>query len=363
MNCVAEEQFVEMLDRGGLDEARAEERAHLEACGACRQTWATLAAAGEVLSGARSRSGKGWRTVPLVAAAAMLLGVLAVVVVRSAPLLRPSDEVPRETLSPEDAVKLFVDGSQEQSAWARERLLEGGRSVIATLVRARPGYRGRARFAALQDLIYRLKAATWGEEVEPEFLAILRKLDEMKLDLSLQQSRLQDVLSAVREISGLNIVGDPTLAVDVGAQRLDLDAKGETLRYVLDLICTVTGLDYDVRYGVLWIGGPEQLWPAQGLARLENAWVGQDLNLQDKETAGKLRAIRITVDMQNAPLSALVDYLREISGLTLTLQPPAGDAALSIKAQDVRFRHVLEMITLPFGLDARIENGSVLIGK
>src|SRR6185295_3434335 len=86
MSCLAEERFVELLDQGGLDATKPEEQAHLERCESCRDSWATIAAAGEVLVEARPRSAsRESRLIPMIAAAAMLLTIIGVVALKKIP--------------------------------------------------------------------------------------------------------------------------------------------------------------------------------------------------------------------------------------------------------------------------------------
>ena len=57
MNCLADERFIEILDRGGLDATRPDERVHLESCDGCRDSWASVAAAADVLAESRPKAG------------------------------------------------------------------------------------------------------------------------------------------------------------------------------------------------------------------------------------------------------------------------------------------------------------------
>src|SRR5438477_8446801 len=133
MNCLAEERFIDLLDRGGLEAAGIDEEAHLQSCEACRDAWATITAAGEILAEARPRAtGRAMRWIPLAAAAATLLIIIAVIAVRATPK--------------RDPVALFVDGTPEEMAGARAEILMLGRKAIPGLVAARPRLRGSARF-------------------------------------------------------------------------------------------------------------------------------------------------------------------------------------------------------------------------
>ena len=53
---------------------------------------------------------------------------------------------------------------------------------------------------------------------------------------------------------------------------------------------------------------------------LDDLPIGEDqLRPEDQEIVEKLKSIRITIDMQNAGLNAVVDYIREISGLNFVI--------------------------------------------
>jgi hypothetical protein len=61
----------------------------------------------------------------------------------------------------------------------------------------------------------------------------------------------------MRDFSTLNLVRDPT--VDGGTIDL-LSVKDTTIRSVLEILCAVRDLDFDVRYGVVFISTPLRLW-------------------------------------------------------------------------------------------------------
>lgn len=121
----------------------------------------------------------------------------------------------------------------------------------------------------------------------------------------------------------------------------------------------------------------------------------------------KLRDVRITIEMKNAPVSAILDYLREVSELDLWIDPafdankatqtlalrdtPLKDVLRvvcarsgadfdldftelrmvfegklpreprTVKIKDRTLGETLELLTLPHGLDVRIEDGQVTI--
>ena len=123
MNCLAEERFVELLDRGGLRAGRPEERQHLDACETCRESWASVAAAAEVLVEARPQSvSRLGRIIPLVSAAALLLTIIGVILFRQtcSPVTKPA----------QDPLKAFVEGTPEEMKDARAALLKMGRKSL-----------------------------------------------------------------------------------------------------------------------------------------------------------------------------------------------------------------------------------------
>jgi len=71
--------------------------------------------------------------------------------------------------------------------------------------------------------------------------------------------------------------------------------------------------------------------------------------------------MRITIDINNSPLSAIAAYMTEISGLPIRPEEPIELRLITAKVQDVPMIHMLELVTLPFGWDVRLEGGKVVI--
>ena len=351
MSCLAEDRFVELLDQGGLDATNPDEQAHLEACDACREAWATVAAAGEVLAEARPRStGRAGRWIPLAAAAAMLLAIFGAIATM---------KTPSPVTTPEkDPLVLFLEGSTgEEVKKGREALLQSGRKALPGLAAVRPRFKGNSRYDAIQSLMWDIRIA--GAKQDPDQAAIVQKLDTMRIDLSFENTRVEDILAFIRDFSGLNLVLDPTL--DAGEVE-KYAMKNNSLRECLEVLCAVKDLDFDLKYGVVLVSKPMRLWstdPKIGLPDA-NAWTKQDLNAVDLALADKIRLMRVTVDMQNAPPTSIASYLSAIGEMATGLKS-ISDGPISIKASDLRLSHFLEVLTLTRGWDVRIENGAVVI--
>lgn len=77
----------------------------------------------------------------------------------------------------------------------------------------------------------------------------------------------------------------------------------------------------------------------------------------------KLRKARVTVDMQNAPPTAVLDYFREIGELNLVLDPGFGGEPIDVTLTlaDVPFRKALEGLCARAGLDFDFRCGVLLL--
>jgi len=349
MSCLAEERFVELLDRGGLDAASPEEGAHLRDCQACRESWGTVAAAGEVLAQTATRgAGRLVRAIPLVAAA-MLLATIAVIVIRHAPS--------SATTPMKDPLTLFLEGSPDQAKSARESLLKSGRNALPGLVAARPRLRTSLRFREIQDLIWTLKIG--GAQGTPDE-AVIRKMENLKLDLAFENAGVSDILAYLRGLSDINYVVDPTL--DPGLVET-LQGKNQTLRSALETLCLVKDLDFDFRYGVVFLSRPMRLWstePGVGLPE-SNVWRTQALDPAGREVASRLPKNPITLDIQNSPMSAVAQYISTLSGVSIQLPEALGETLITLKVANIYLAHLIELLTLPRGWDSRIEGRSLVI--
>ena len=96
----------------------------------------------------------------------------------------------------------------------------------------------------------------------------------------------------------------------------------------------------------------------KGLAALD-----ESINDEDKTIVDTLHSIRITIDMQNAPLTAIVDYIREISGLNIHISGIDNPDAemISFKVQDIVLDGALRLMLQPRNKAYMVRDGVVLI--
>ena len=74
--------------------------------------------------------------------------------------------------------------------------------------------------------------------------------------------------------------------------------------------------------------------------------------------------MHVTLDMQGSPLSEACEYLQVVSGIRISLAKAPrglGERQIDLKAADISMSAMLRLLTLPRGLDARIESGTVVI--
>ncbi len=98
----------------------------------------------------------------------------------------------------------------------------------------------------------------------------------------------------------------------------------------------------------------------KGIAEFEEQFSDEDKSIQDK-----LKSIKITIDMQNAPLTAVIDYIREISGLNFVIDNKAienpDQEMISIRVADIVLDGVLRLMLQPKQKVHVVQGGVVLI--
>jgi len=84
---------------------------------------------------------------------------------------------------------------------------------------------------------------------------------------------------------------------------------------------------------------------------------------QDRSMTRRLEAVKVTLDFQNAPLSAVLDYLRDAGGLDFVLhQSLAADARVTLRLKDVSLRTALKLALKGCGASAVERGGVIVIG-
>ncbi len=159
------------------------------------------------------------------------------------------------------------------------------------------------------------------------------------------------------------------LRSDVADERAQAAAALFTLGRGVSGLLHEGARDKDADFAAQCRGIAEKLRPRERTAALgvAQAWRKQALAGVDKDVADKLVAIRMTLDMQNAPLPDVIAYIRDVSGLNYVIDtktlPAPDEVVVTLKLTDLPLAQLLEAITLPRGLDARIESGVIVISR
>ncbi|HXX93723.1 MAG TPA: hypothetical protein VEN81_08815, partial [Planctomycetota bacterium] len=152
---------------------------------------------------------------------------------------------------PSDAVRRFVYGTGAEHERAREEVAALGSRAIPLLLELRPRV---LRPEALDALVFRIKVDSAGEKGRPFF----EKLTKARITVDMQNAPPTAILDYFREMLGFNLVLDPGL--DRELPELSLTLADAPFRTVLETLTSRTGLDYDVRSGVLFLAEPKRLW-------------------------------------------------------------------------------------------------------
>ncbi len=109
----------------------------------------------------------------------------------------------------------------------------------------------------------------------------------------------------------------------------------------------------------IWIEEISKRKP-KGIADIE-----EEIAPEDQDILNKLKSIRITIDMQNAPLTAVVDYIREISGLNIVIDtkaiPSPAEEMISIKVSDIVLEGALRLMLTPKQKAHMVQGGVVIV--
>lgn len=81
-----------------------------------------------------------------------------------------------------------------------------------------------------------------------------------------------------------------------------------------------------------------------------------------KELRAKLRSIRVDVDFSSFSVSRLADYLRDVAGINIVVDPQADEIkTLSMKAKGVTIHSILNLLLKPHRIGFTVEDGVLKI--
>jgi hypothetical protein len=101
------------------------------------------------------------------------------------------------------------------------------------------------------------------------------------------------------------------------------------------------------------------------VAALGSAVSGQDeSDVRKRDAINKLNGMKISVDFSGVPMSAALEYVREVSGLNLHIDGKCAekaDEAITLKVKDLSLKSVLKLMLAPKELTAVWRDGVLVI--
>jgi hypothetical protein len=325
---------------------------HADDCPSCGGRLSRLEGELDLLRRAEARvappaaSSRGWRRVPVAAAAAVLLSVLAYVVV-------PRPEAHDVGSRPQpDLVSRFLDGAPDESERARAALLEKGAGALAQVVDARRKRPDAVRWDALSALTFELKRREAGERGKDVFAT----LDKALITLDMQNAPLTAVVDYFRELLGLDILTHPREDIP----EITLKLAETPARQSLDLLVRGAGQEYAFRWGRIYFAPAEKLWGPTALP-LAGRWRAQEPGEASRATVRKLETMKLDLAFENTDIADIVNFVRDFSGLNIILEKGFEARPITLKVKGAPVGEVLELLTLPHGYDARLDEGAIVL--
>ncbi|HOX08266.1 MAG TPA: hypothetical protein PK280_17865 [Planctomycetota bacterium] len=108
--------------------------------------------------------------------------------------------------------------------------------------------------------IVRRDESTGTSEVEPDWMAQIRRKLEKKVNFEFVQAPLSEAINFLQSVSEVNMVLDPAAKAG-GERQITLRMNQATLSLALEWILKLAGLDYELRDNAVFISTPDNLKP------------------------------------------------------------------------------------------------------
>lgn len=182
----------------------------------------------------------------------------------------------------------------------------------------------------------------WEEGAKP-----YPRLIQARRPLGFKNESMEDVVSFFS--GGLNIPMTDTSGQ--AGLRITIPEQERLLSETLALVTIPFGLDVDLRGAVFVVVDPTR--PCLPRA---NRWVVQELTGADERMALQLESQTVHVQLGGSVRSALKEL-----GVAVRIEDGVGKERVTFRLSSVSVRDALASLTIPFGLDARIENETVVV--
>ncbi len=324
-----------------------------------------------------------------------------------------------------DLIKTALDGDDKASAEAIAKLEASGPQALPLLAVARLKHKDSPRLPTIEKLMlhlrlpmkrdvaarrtaYRLQHSriTLGKSTLQEAAALIRTTAEVDLlidpavdasrrcDVDMQDAAALDVLRAVTSKLDLDFdwrydsVWISTPARVWGAPKASFAAPltSEQQASAFRLIARIHGWNTKLadrhrarldltRLGPSllasafsefadgtadWSEALEIVW-GQGEVPSANLWETSVLGEKEVDIGDKVRAVRLVLNFEGTPIADVMQFLQEVSGIAIKLSGIAEDTAVMLVCKDITMRSVLAALTLPRGMDVRIESETIVV--
>lgn len=241
---------------------------------------------------------------------------------------------------------------QEKKGW-REKAMASFKGLVDRYPNP-PQWAAKAR-KALARLQAEHAAVTPGVTTDRSRSELIKRLEE-KVEVNFLDAPILDVLEYFATVKDIDIVAVPSLANrSADPIKVNLVLEDVSLSQALGLVANFNGLSWKRLHGAVVVGKAEELDRLSKLPWIDN---GTAIDLL-------LAAKMMSIDFQDTPLPAVVDFFRSISGINMVITPEAqkaaGDALLSLRLSEMPLGTVLRHVLGPRGLIYRVEKDVLVI--
>ncbi len=183
---------------------------------------------------------------------------------------------------------------------------------------------------------------------------IAAKLHAVRIDIHFEGTRISDAIAFVRDSVGIEMKIESATA-----NRLcSVKTHGLPVAASLQLLTLPYGLDVKFDGQALVVGA--RLQAVHAGVPTENAWRSQTLGDYAKAIARRLTTLKVAWDFQDVPLNEVILFIRDLTGVNIVIAD-RNNPRVTLVERDLSLAAALERLTLPYGLDARIDEEGLVI--